>query len=500
MSSISLHLAPWTVDDVTKLTDQTLVAGEDMKKAVRRCRTFLDNYLQHNDRPIYGINTGFGSLCQTRISNAELEQLQVNLVRSHACGTGMAIEPELVRTMLLLKVKSLGQGYSGVHEDTVNLLLDLFNHRITPVVYEYGSLGASGDLAPLAHMSLPLIGEGEVWWNGAICPAAEVMQEKGIQPVTLRSKEGLALLNGTQFMQAHGVWTLHRATRLLNWAHFLGSAALVAFDGLTEPFHPRLHEIRGHRGAIETAATVREWLAGYEPAEGASHVQDPYSLRCIPQVHGAVADALQHVKQVVETEINAVTDNPTLLPEEGEIVSGGNFHGEPLALTFDYLKIAMAELGSISERRTFKLVSGQRGLPAFLTPKPGMNSGLMIPQYTAASLVSSNKQLATPASVDTIDSSNGQEDHVSMGANAARQLWKTVNNVEQILAIEWLNVFQALHLRNQNGGSIPGRIQNVYNTFSQDIRPISNDRRLYEDMRIATSFLAKHMPQDHLID
>lgn len=400
----------------------------------------------HNS--VYGVNTGFGSLHNTRIKGDDLDALQVNLIRSHACGTGRMVQPEVIRLMLALKARNMMYGNSGVQLSTVQRLLDHLEADVLPVVYEQGSLGASGDLAPLAHLSLPLLGEGMVHYQGDVRPAAEVMEKLGWQPLQLGMKEGLALLNGTQFMSAHGAFALIHAQRLVWLADLIGALSLDAIGGRMDPFDALVHEVRPHPGQIASAARVRQFLQGSElMAMPKHHVQDPYSFRCMPQVHGATADAVAYAKSVVEREINSVSDNPLIFPDEDRIISAGNFHGQPLAITFDFLAIALAELANISERRTFQLVSGRNGLPDYLVNSPGLNSGFMIPQYTAAGIVSQNKQLCTPASVDSIVSSNGQEDHVSMGANAATKLLQVVDNVYQVLAIELFTAAQALDFR-----------------------------------------------------
>ncbi len=415
---------------------------------IEKSKAWLDKKIAESDSPIYGINTGFGALCDIEISKDDLSKLQENLVLSHACNLGPEVPADVVRLMLLLKAHALAKGNSAVQRTTVQRILDLYNEDILPVVCEQGSLGASGDLAPLAMLFLPLLGLGEVNYKGRRRYADEVLAEKGWEPVKLGAKEGLALLNGTQFMSAHGVFTLLKAFKIVKYADIIGALSLDAYDGLLEPFMAQVQEIRPHAGQIETAANFRFLLEGSELiSRRKKHVQDPYSFRCIPQVHGAVKDAVKYVSSVIETEINSVTDNPTVFPDDDLIVSGGNFHGEPLALSLDFLAIALSELGSISERRTYRLISGERGLPEFLVANPGLNSGFMIPQYAAASIVSQNKQLSTPASVDSIPSSNEQEDHVSMGANAATKALKVVDNVYKILAIELFNAAQALEFR-----------------------------------------------------
>ena len=416
--------------------------------AIIKCREYLDRKMEDIDRPLYGITTGFGSLYNVTIPKEDLSRLQYNLVVSHACGAGEPVRPEIVKLMLFLKVQNLAYGHSGVQLATVQRLMDMFNEDILPVVYQQGSLGASGDLAPLAHLSLPLIGLGEVLYKGKVRPSAEVWKEMGWEPITLQSKEGLALLNGTQFMSAHAVWSILKSMRLSRWADLVGAMSLDAFDGRIEPFLPLTHQLRPHTGQISTGKRFMSVLAGSElinrPKE---HVQDPYSFRCIPQVHGAVKDNIMYVKSVIENEINSATDNPNVFPDEDMIISAGNFHGEPIALPMDMLAIALNELASISERRIYKLISGQRGLPSFLVAKPGLNSGFMIPQYTAASIVSQSKGLCWPASCDSIPSSQGQEDHVSMGANAATKLVRVVENTESVLGIELMNAAQALEFR-----------------------------------------------------
>lgn len=418
------------------------------KKAIKDGRAYLDKKTANLKEPIYGINTGFGALYNTKISANDLEKLQHNLIISHACGAGAEVPEVIVKIMLLLKIQSLSYGNSGVQLQTVERLIYFYNNDILPVVYQQGSLGASGDLAPLAHLSLPLIGLGEVNYKGNKQSAEKVLKQLGVKPIAFKSKEALALLNGTQFMAAYGVWNLLHSEKIANWTDAIAAISLDAFDGRQEPFISQLHTIRPHKGQMQVAKNMRYFLSGSEIVKQTKkHVQDPYSFRCIPQVHGASRDTIAHVKNVFETEINSVTDNPTIFPADDIIVSGGNFHGQPLALALDFLAIAMAELASISERRTYLLISGQRGLPPFLINNPGLNSGLMIPQYTAASIVSQNKQLCTPASVDSIVSSNGQEDHVSMGANAATKCYQVIQNVNSVIAIELLTATQALSFR-----------------------------------------------------
>ena len=439
-----------TIDKVSQLLQPgvKLELSDDARSRIIRCREYLRNKMKSQKEPIYGITTGFGSLCNISIGADQLKQLQKNLVMSHSCGVGERVPREIVRLMLLLKAQSLSYGNSGVQLITVQRLLDFFNNDVTPVVYQQGSLGASGDLAPLANMSLPLIGLGEVEYKGEIRPAAEVLAEFGWEPVELQSKEGLALLNGTQFMSSYGVWSLINARRLSALADKIGAMSLDAFDGRIEPFCDPVNVVRNHAGQVATARAVRRWLEGSEiTVRPKAHVQDPYSFRCMPQVHGAAKDTIEYVWRILEEEINAPTDNPTVFPDEDLIVSAGNFHGEPIALPMDFLAVAVSELANISERRIYTLIGGKRDLPSFLVANPGVNSGFMIPQYAAASIVNQSKGLCWPNSCDSIPSSQGQEDHVSMGSNSATKLYRIVLNTERVLAIELFNSAQALEFR-----------------------------------------------------
>lgn len=426
----------------------TLELSADSKSRIEKCRHYLDQKMNDIEKPIYGVTTGFGSLCNISISIEDLGQLQQNLVMSHACGLGDEVPREIVKLMLLLKIQALSLGHSGVQLQTVERLIGFFNHNVIPVVYQQGSLGASGDLAPLAHLSLPLLGMGEVYFEGVLCDASEVNKKFNWSPIVLKSKEGLALLNGTQFMSSYATYLVMKAQKLSNYADLIGAISLEAYDGRIEPFHPLVHQIRPHRGQLKTAQNFNNLLNGSEIiVQPKAHVQDPYSFRCIPQVHGASKDTIDYVASVVETEINSVTDNPTVFPDEDLVISAGNFHGQPLALALDFLAIAVAEFGSISERRVYQLIAGKRGLPSFLVANPGLNSGFMIPQYTAASIVSQSKTLTMPSSSDSIESSQGQEDHVSMGANAATKTYRIVENTERVLGIELLNATQAFEFR-----------------------------------------------------
>ena len=485
-----------TLDKVKEIIDShaRLVLSEESIQAIEKCRRYLDTKMDDIGRPVYGVTTGFGSLCNVTIPADKLSQLQYNLVVSHACGSGETVRPEIVKLMLLLKVQSLSYGHSGAQLVTVQRLIDMFNNDILPVVYQHGSLGASGDLAPLAHLSLPLLGLGEVLYKGQIRPSAEVAAEFGWQPITLQSKEGLALLNGTQFMSAHAVWSVLKSKRLSKWADYIGAISLDAYDGRIEPFFALTHQLRPHKGQIETGERFLHLLEGSELIKRDKvHVQDPYSFRCIPQVHGAVKDCIRYVESVIEIEINSTTDNPNVFPDEDMIISAGNFHGEPIALPMDSLAVAMSELASISERRTFRLISGQRGLPSFLVAKPGLNSGFMIPQYTAASIVSQNKGLCWPASCDSIPSSQGQEDHVSMGSNSATKLVRVLDNVEEVLGIELLNAVQALEFRRPAKTSPV--LESIINDYRSQVPFVDNDSYLHPLIEKSVLFLRN---EDHI--
>lgn len=485
-----------TLDKVKEIIDShaRLVLSEESIQAIEKCRRYLDTKMDDIGRPVYGVTTGFGSLCNVTIPADKLSQLQYNLVVSHACGSGETVRAEIVKLMLLLKVQSLSYGHSGAQLVTVQRLIDMFNNDILPVVYQHGSLGASGDLAPLAHLSLPLLGLGEVLYKGQIRPSAEVAAEFGWQPITLQSKEGLALLNGTQFMSAHAVWSVLKSKRLSRWADYIGAISLDAYDGRIEPFFALTHQLRPHKGQIETGERFLHLLEGSELIKRDKvHVQDPYSFRCIPQVHGAVKDCIRYVESVIEIEINSTTDNPNVFPDEDMIISAGNFHGEPIALPIDSLAVAMSELASISERRTFRLISGQRGLPSFLVAKPGLNSGFMIPQYTAASIVSQNKGLCWPASCDSIPSSQGQEDHVSMGSNSATKLVRVLDNVEEVLGIELLNAVQALEFRRPAKTS--PALEGIINDYRRQVPFVDNDSYLHPLIEKSVLFLRN---EDHI--
>ena len=465
-----------------------LELSEEATAAVVKCREYLDKKVKESKVPIYGVTTGFGSLCNTSVSGDDLSKLQSNLVLSHACGMGDEVPQEIVKLMLLLKVQSLSYGNSGVQLATIQRLIDFYNKGVYPVVYQQGSLGASGDLAPLAHLSLPLLNKGEVYYRNKKYPAEEINARFGWKPIILQAKEGLALLNGTQFMGAYAVWLLLKARKLSWLADIIGTVSLEAFDGRIEPFNLSVHFARPHVGQILTATHISNMLLGSEIiSRPKKHVQDPYSFRCMPQVHGASKDAIAHVTNVVETEINSATDNPTVFPDEDLIISAGNFHGQPLALVLDFLALATAELGNISERRIYQLISGKRELPSFLVKNPGLNSGFMIPQYTAASIVSQSKTFTMPSSSDSIESSQGQEDHVSMGANAATKAYLVVNNLEKVLAIELLNAAQALEFRRPLKSS--DFIEDFVASYRKHVPFVENDTYMHELMQKSLEFI-----------
>lgn len=450
----------YTLREVTDLwrSGETIEIPAGILVRISDSARFLTDFLAKQDHPVYGVNTGFGSLQNVGIPDHELMELQRNLLITHASGTGSILPADLVRLMLLLKVINISKGYSAVRTEVVEKLLFLYNHQLTPEVHEQGSLGASGDLAPLSEMCLPLLGLGRLhhpdfgWMD-----TSEAEKRFGFSPMELGPKEALALINGTQFMLAHAIAIFESASSILAKLPLIASLSLDVWLCRKDPFMPGLHEVRPHAGQQQAASEILSILNQSRLQEQPrAAVQDPYSFRCIPQVHGASIDALRHCFSVWETELNSVTDNPTVFIEGERILSGGNFHGQPLALTLDYAAMALAELGSISERRTYLLISGQRGLPAFLATKPGTDSGYMIAQYTAASIVSRNKQLCSPASVDSIVSSNGQEDHVSMGANAAIKGLQVAEHVKTILAIEFLTGAQAASFRSIDGTGVSG--------------------------------------------
>lgn len=487
-----ISAAHLTIEEVGAILDNhaTLELSDDARQRIVRCRKYLDKKIAESDVPIYGVTTGFGSLCNVSVDKDRLAQLQVNLIMSHACGVGSRVPNDIVKIMLFLKAQSLSHGYSGCQVETVERLIDFFNNDIYPVVYTQGSLGASGDLVPLAHLCLPLLGMGEVEYKGERMSGEAILQKMNWKPIQLASKEGLALLNGTQNMNAYAVWAVLQSERLCDWADKIGVMSLEAYDGRIEPFTHAVHAVRPHKGQIDTAAHIRELLEGSELIKQPKvNVQDPYSFRCMPQVHGASKDTLAYVRSVIEIELNAATDNPTVCPDDDLVISAGNFHGEPIAQPMDFLAIALCELSNISERRIYKLISGTRNLPSFLVAKPGLNSGFMIPQYAAASMVSQSKMYSTPASVDSIPSSQGQEDHVSMGANAATKLYQVVLNTERVLAIELFNAAQALEFRRPLKSS--PAIEAIYAAYRKVVPFIENDEFMSPHIAQSVEFLRK---------
>lgn len=454
---------------------------------------YLKSKLQSSHHLYYGINTGFGSLCNVKINKEQLQQLQENLIKSHACGTGEKLPPEIIRWILFAKIKNLTFGNSGVSIDTVQRLVDFYNHKIFPVIYKHGSLGASGDLAPLAHLSLPLIGLGEVYYQNKIIPTRELYQQLGWEKIELHPKEGLALLNGTQYMSGTGIYLLLNILPLFTAANIISAMSLDAFNCRSEPFDLLIHHVRKHKGQMYVSQQIMQILSDskiFHSSENKS-VQDPYSFRCIPQVHGASYDLIMFVKQIIETEINSVTDNPLIFSDDDKILSGGNFHGQILSNAFDTLALALNQLGSISERRTYQLISGNRNLPPFLVKHSGLNSGFMIPQYTAASIVNRNKILCTPASADSIISSNGQEDYVSMGANAANKCLEIFENLKDLLAIELFTAAQALEFRNPNQSS--DIIKNILSEYRQIVPFIEHDTEMHIHIKASKQFIEQNM-------
>ena len=474
--------------------DLKLTVDDNIIEKISKSRKIFENTINNSDDKFYGINTGFGDLHNVKIKNDHLSILQKNLIKSHACGAGEKIDSKIVKIMILLKIISLTKGYSGIKTQTIERLLFFFNNKIFPVVYKYGSLGASGDLAPLSHLSLPLIGLGEVEFNGEICNTEIILSKFKLNSLTLGAKEGLALINGTQYMLASLIDSTINSINICNYSDLIASISLDAFKCSLSPFDPLISKIRPHEGQINVSKNILKNLEGGEITDlKKENIQDPYSFRCIPQVHGATQDTLKYCINIVSTEINSVTDNPLIFQDDSKIISAGNFHGQPLAYAIDFLKISMSELGNISERRVFNLLSGKRNLPPFLSTNPGLNSGLMILQYTSASLVSSNKQLSTPSSIDSITSSNGQEDHVSMGANGANQLRDIIDNLFQILAIETIVSAQAKEFNNHKSSKI---IKEFISHIRKLSPKITDDRVLHNDIRKVSNYLRKKIKID----
>jgi histidine ammonia-lyase len=478
------------IEDVANRSLEVTLASA-ARDRVERAREVVEKIIA-SEAPVYGVNTGFGRLADVRVPSTELRQLQLNLVRSHACGLGPEFSEPEVRAMLLLRANVLARGYSGARPIVVETLLDLLRHGVHPVVPEKGSVGASGDLAPLAHIALVLIGEGHARLRGDLLRGDDALRRAGLTPLRLEAKEGLALLNGTQGMAAVGGLALRRANRIAFVADVAGAMTLEALRDTPVAFDERIHEIRPHPGQVAVAAHMRDLLQASEirasHLDNDSRVQDAYSLRCIPQVHGAVRDALVHACEVVERESGSVTDNPIVFAETGEVLSGGNFHGAPLALVLDYAAIGLTDLASISERRTERLVNPDlsEGLPAFLTSEPGTSSGFMIAQITAVALLNEMKVLAHPASIDNVPTSGGKEDHVSMGMTSARKLREIVENAEYVLAIELLAAAEGLEHR---APLTPGRgVKKAYDIVRSHVPRLTQDRTLGPDIeRIAAA-------------
>ena len=489
MSNFILKDSKITLYDINHIISNNLQIGLDdmLIQKVNKSRLFLENKISNTKDVIYGVNTGFGDLHNIKIEDEKLNDLQLNLLRSHACGAGKKINSEIVRLMLLLKIISLSKGNSGVRIETIDRLIFLFNNNLFPIVYEYGSLGASGDLAPLAHMSLPIIGEGELETEGKIQNSKTILKKYNLDKINLEPKEGLALINGTQYMLASFVNSLFHSYNLSIFADHISSVSIDGYNCSLNPFSPLVNSVRGYKGQAKVSKRILNFIKGGDIENlQKTETQDPYSFRCIPQVHGASLDVIDYCSEIINTEINSVTDNPLIFNKENKIISGGNFHGQPLSLSIDFLKLSISELGNISERRTFNLMSGKRGLPIFLTENPGINSGMMILQYTAASLVSSNKQFSTPASIDSITSSNGQEDHVSMGANGASQLSSIINNVYDILSIELISACQAKEFNNHKTSD---QLKDLIKEVRKLSKKVTNDRALYKDIMRISKFL-----------
>jgi histidine ammonia-lyase len=494
------HKSPLKIDGVSLTLEQLedvarrgrLVAlCPKAKDRVEICRQQVETLLQEG-RVVYGVTTGIGKFCDQVIPADVAETLQKNIIRSHATAVGDPLREDQARAVMLLRINSLVRGHSGIRTATLENMVSMLNRGINAVIPNKGSLGASGDLAPLAHMALAVMGEGEVYFRGRRMPAAEALASSGITPVTLGAKEGLALINGTQVMAAVGALSVLDGERLAKSADVVSALTLEALRGIVDPFRPEIHALRPHAGQILVAAGILSLLEGseYVTVSTELRVQDPYSIRCIPQVHGATRDALAHVRRVLEIEINSVTDNPLLFPETGEVLSGGNFHGQPLALAFDYLGCALAELGSISERRLEQLINPSlSGLPAFLSPKGGINSGYMLTHYTAAALVSESKIFASPASVDSIPTSANQEDHVSMGANAVRKSLYILENSFRVLAIEFLCATQGVDL-NTLKGKLGKGTDAAYRFLRNSVPTLNEDRILYPEMNEAFHLLS----------
>jgi len=473
-----------TLEKVLAIANGSLVAKleSDAKNKILTCRAHVENIASSN-AAVYGINTGFGPLCDTQISPHETSLLQRNLLVTHAVGVGKPIHKLLSKLMLITKVHALSQGYSGIRLEVIKRIIFFIENDLLPVVPEQGSVGASGDLAPLSHLFLPLIGEGEFWIDDNIVSAKEVLKANKIEPLDLQAKEGLALINGTQFILAHAIQGLSKMQYLLDLADLAGAMSLEGFQGSASPFREELHRLRPFTGNLDVAKRIRKFLHNSKNLEGHSdcdRVQDPYSMRCIPQVHGASRNAFMHLKELSEIEMNSVTDNPIILNAE-DTISGGNFHGQPLAMALDYASIAASELGNIADRRCYLLLEGIHGLPKMLSTESGLNSGMMIPQYTTAALVTENKSLCFPASADSIPTSMGQEDHVSMGSISGRKFNQILGNLEKILAIELMYAAQAMDFRRPN--TFSDLVEENFTLIRSKVRKLEEDRLLKDDIQ-----------------
>ncbi len=481
-----------TLEDFIKVAREnyTIKLTEDAEAKVNRARALVDR-LVSEDKVVYGITTGFGKFSDVVITGDETMELQKNLIISHSCGVGNPLDTEIVRGVMLLRINALAKGFSGIRLSTLNTLVEMLNKRVHPIIPEKGSLGASGDLAPLSHMVLVLMGEGEAVYNGELMSGKAAMEKAGIEPVKLTSKEGLSLINGTQVMTSIGALTIYDAINLSKTADIAASLTAEALNGIVDAFDEKVHMVRPHEGQINAAKNLLTILGDSKMTtrQGELRVQDAYSLRCTPQIHGASKDCFEYVKNKVEIEMNAATDNPLIFVEEEQVISGGNFHGQPMALSFDFLAIGLAELANVSERRLERLVNPalSNGLPAFLVEKGGVNSGFMIVQYASAALVSENKVLAHPASVDSIPSSANQEDHVSMGTIAARKAREIMGNVRKSLAMEILGACQAIDLRGNKGLGLGSKV--AYDIVREKVTKLEQDRIMYVDINAVEDIL-----------
>ncbi|WNW03006.1 histidine ammonia-lyase [Tenacibaculum sp. HL-MS23] len=478
-----------TVNKVIAIAEGTLkaVITSDAIKAVNECRRKVE-VMANSNVATYGINTGFGPLCDVQITPAETSKLQENLLITHAVGVGNPIDKKLSKIMMICKVHALCQGFSGVRLELIERIIYFIENDLLPIVPEQGSVGASGDLAPLSHLFLPLLGEGEFWQEGEIIPAKEVLKKHNLAPLTLMAKEGLGLINGTQFILAHAILGLNKMEYVLDLADVAGAMTLEGYSGNVSPFKDELHQIRPFKGNLKVAERMRMLLKDSENADDNSfpRVQDPYSIRCIPQVHGASRNAYAHLFELAEIEMNSVTDNPIVLSET-EAISGGNFHGQPLAMALDYTSIAASELGNIADRRCYLLLEGKHGLPRLLTAAGGLNSGFMIPQYTTAALVTENKSLCFPPSADSVPTSLGQEDHVSMGSISGRKFNQILGNIDKILAIELMYAAQAMDFRRPN--TFSSIIEENFKIIRNKVDKLEEDRVLKDDINALISMV-----------